>query len=207
MQFPRLLTLAILVSALFICVVHADDAAVPGPDQPGFALTIYSTADPGTFDPQDYLRMLAANPYYLQQNPLPGFGIIRENREIDLAQGDNTVRFTDVAAAIDPTTVSFHSLDGPGDAAVLEQNYEFDLVSADKLLDKYLDKEIQIAHHSGAGSAPAETITGTLLSFDASNIVLQNDDGKVLVLSRGAGIDSIELAKPQAGLITKPTLV
>ncbi len=88
-------------------------AAAP---QPGFSLTIYSNADPATFDPQEIVRQQTFNPYYPQQNPLPGYGIVRENREIKLDEGDNTIRFTDVATGIDPTTVSFQSLTAP-DAA------------------------------------------------------------------------------------------
>jgi hypothetical protein len=177
----------------------------PGP-QPGFSLTIYSEADPATFDPQDYVRGQTDNPYYLQQNPLPGYGIVRENREIDLNQGDNTVQFTDVATGIDPTTVSFQSLTAPDSAVVLEQNYEYDLLSADKLLNKYIGKEIQVVRHGGAGDS-SQTLTGNLLSFDASNLVLQDSEGKVQVLPRGSDIDGIELAAADASLITKPTLV
>jgi hypothetical protein len=172
---------------------------------PGFSLTIYSNADPAAFDPQDYVRQQTLNAYYAQQNPLPGYGVVRENREIQLDKGENIVRFTDVAAEIDPTTVSFESLTSPAAASVLEQNYEYDLVSADKLLGKYLGKEIQVTRRGGSG--PAETLAGTLLSFDGSNLVLQDSDGKVRVLSRGPEIEAIELAKSDEGLITKPTLV
>jgi hypothetical protein len=173
----------------------------------GFALTIYSNADPATFDPQDYVRQQTLNPDYVQQNPLPGYGVVRENRQIQLNQGENIVRFTDVAAEIDPTTVSFESLTSPAAASVLEQNYEYDLVSADKLLGKYLGKDIQIIRRGAAATGPAETLAGTLLSFDASNLVLQGSDGKVQVIARGPEIEQIELAKSDEGLITKPTLV
>lgn len=181
-------------------------AAPPPTAQPGFSLTIYSNADPATFDPQEFVRQQTLNPYYVQQNPLPGYGIVRENREIKLDEGDNTVRFTDVATGIDPTTVSFQSLTAPDAAGVLEQNYEYDLVSADKLLGKYLGKEIQIARR-GASTAPVETFSGVLLSFDASNLVLQDAAGKVQVITRGPEIESIQLASSDASLITKPTLV
>ncbi len=127
------------------CAVAAPPAppAPAAPNaQPGFSLTIYSTADPATFDPQDIVRQQGFNPYYLQQNPLPGYGIVRENREIKLDEGDNTIRFTDVATGIDPTTVSFQSLTAPDAAGVLEQNYEYDLVSAGtSCWGKYLGKE------------------------------------------------------------------
>jgi len=188
------------VAFLLLCSTAFADAPAPG-----FSLTIYSNADPATFDPQDYVRQQTFNTDYAQQNPLPGYGVVRENREIQLNQGENIVRFTDVAAEIDPTTVSFQSLTSPSAASVLEQNYEYDLVSADKLLGKYLGREIQVTRRAGNG--PAETLGGTLLSFDAANLVLQDSDGKVQVVSRGPEIEAIELAKSDEGLITKPTLV
>jgi hypothetical protein len=195
----RLFALLALTCSLVPAIARADTPA------PGFSLTIYSNADPAGFDPQDYVRQQMMNTYYSQQNPLPGYGVVRENRQIQLDKGENTVRFTDVAAEIDPTTVSFEDLTSPSSASVLEQNYEYDLVSADKLLDKYLSKDVQVTRRAGTG--PAETLTGTLLSFDGSTLVLQDTDGKVRVLTRGPEIEDIELAKSDEGLITKPTLV
>src|SRR5438093_483392 len=79
---------------------------------------------------------------------LPGYGVVRETRKIDLQAGDNTVRFSDVASGIDPTTVSFQSLTAPDATSVLEQNYEYDVASADKLLEKYLGRELSISRKS-----------------------------------------------------------
>jgi ABC-type transport system substrate-binding protein len=187
---PHSLLAALTISLIaFIASAPADataDAPAPAANStasPSFSLTIYSNADPATFDPQDYVRQQTLNAYYAQQNPLPGYGIVRENRPIDLQKGENEVRFIDVASGIDPTTVSFESLDPKNPATVMEQNYEYDLVSADKLLGKYVGKEIQVVRH-GAGAASSETISGTLLSFDGSALVLQDADGKVKVLTR-----------------------
>src|SRR5690606_12550451 len=96
--------------------------AVP---EAGVSLTVYSSADPVGFDPQSYLRMIQQNPYYSQNQPMPGYGVVREIRNFDLKAGVNDLRFTDVAAGIDPTSVSFLSLtDGEG-TAVLEQSFEY----------------------------------------------------------------------------------
>jgi hypothetical protein len=201
MIHERVFTLAAVALLLFPVIARADAPVA------GFSLTIYSNADPATFDPQEYTRQQTLNPDYAQQNPLPGYGVVRENRQIQLNQGQNVVRFTDVAAEIDPTTVSFLSLTSPAAARVLEQNYEYDLVSADKLLGKYLGKDIQVVRRGAGANGGVETLAGTLLSFDASNLVLQGSDGKVQVLARGPEIEQIELAKSDEGLITKPTLV
>jgi hypothetical protein len=196
----RLATIAFLALSAITTAAFADTSTTPG-----FSLTIYSTADPATFDPQQYARQLDQNPYFLLQSPLPGYGIVRENRSINLDKGDNTIRFTDVATGIDPTTVSFRSLTAPDAATVLEQNYEYDLVSADKLLGKYLDQEIKISRRSG-GEQP-ETIAGTLLSFDTGSLVIRDQAGNVDVITRSPAIESIGLTKLDTGLITKPTLV
>ena len=135
-----------------------------------FSLTIYSTADPATFDPQA-LEQMRQN--YGQQYRLPGYGVVRQTRKIDLKEGVNTVRVTDVASGIDPTTVTFQSLTDPGAAAVLEQNYEYDVVNADKILEKYLSKRVIVTRKPAGASTQYETIQGTLLSTDGSNIVLQ----------------------------------
>src|SRR6266852_3254467 len=72
------------------------------------------------------------------------FVVVKERRLLDLKKGRGTLRFRDVAATIMPETVQFSTLRQPDLARVVEQNYEFDLVSADKLLDKYIDRDIGI---------------------------------------------------------------
>ena len=48
------------------------------------------------------------------------FGVIRETRNMYFEKGANTVKFTDVAAAIDPTSVNFKCLSSPGAVSILE---------------------------------------------------------------------------------------
>ena len=172
-----------------------------------FALTIYSTADPATFDPQQLAQQRLANPYNAWQLKLPGYGVVREIRKIELKEGQNTIRFTDVASGIDPTTVAFQSLTAPDAAAVLEQNYEYDVVSASKLLEKYLGKAVTISRKASPDvTRPAEDVSGILLSQDPSNLVIQGENGDASIISR-TEVTNIRLAKQETGLITKPTLV
>lgn len=193
------------VSATAMAAAATTAATRPVP-KPGFSLTIYSNANPATFDPRDYVRQQNSSFYYGQSRLVPGYGVVRENWPIDLKKGINSVRFTGVATEIDPTTVSFQSLTAPESATVLEQNYEYDLVSANKLLQKYIDKQVQVTRQTSA-TGPAETISGDLLSFDNTNLVLRDSAGKVQVLTRGPNIESLQLAKADASLITKPTLL
>ena len=71
-----------------------------------------------------------------------GYGVVREVRSLDIGAGGK-VLFKDVATGIDATTVHFKSLTDPA-AKLLEQNYQYDLVSADKLLKKFVDRPIEV---------------------------------------------------------------
>ena len=130
------------------------------------------------------------------------FGVVRERRKVNLTEKLGTIRFTDVAAQIDGTSVSFKSLTDPG-ATVLEQNYEYDLVSADKLLQKYIDKPITVLTKDGSRYA------GNLLSFDGNQLVIRQygEKGDVGMVQRGDNVKDIQFSALPDGLITKPTLV
>jgi len=156
----------------------------------GDALTIYSSARPGAIRPEQYRNGGA----------VPGYAVVRHLRTLKLEPGRNTVRFSDVAALIDPTTVSFESLTDPKGTRVLEQNFQFDLVNTQKLLEKYIDRTISVDQVRGSG---VETFRGTLLST-AGGLVLRREDGSVQLLSHNAGVRLPELP---GGLITRPTLV
>jgi hypothetical protein len=165
------------------------------------ALTIYSTARPGAIPPELYRPVLGGGARSLQfAARIPGYAIVKHERPVKLAKGRSTIRFTDVAAQIDPTTVSFASLTDPKGTHVLEQNFEFDLVSTDKLMLRYLDREITVDQIQGDKVA---TFTGTLLST-AGGLVLKESGGQVLVVTRYSNVRFPELP---GGLITKPTLV
>jgi hypothetical protein len=119
----------------------------------------------------------------------------KERRELELKAGINRVEYTNVAAFIDPTSVMFEDTKHK-DTTVLEQNYEYDLVSSKKLLEKFLDTEINVTEKEGS------TYTGTLLSNDGG-VVLRLSNGKVITLSETSKVEFPD----SAGLLTKPTLV
>jgi len=126
-----------------------------------------------------------------------GYGVVRELRQLDIGM-DGRVQFTDVAAAIDATTVHFKSLTDPA-AKLLEQNYQYDLVSADKLLRKYIDQPIEVV-------CPGKTYDGTLLSFDRGQLVLKEEAG-ITMVQRPDNVRDIRFKVLPEGLITRPTLV
>ncbi len=130
---------------------------------------------------------------------VPGYALVRDDREVKLKQGRSQVSFTDVAALIDPTTVTFASLTDPG-TRVLEQNFQFDLVSTQKLLLKYIDRQITVDKSNGNS---VTTVTGTLLSA-TDGIVLRGNDGSIYSLP---AYTSVRFPDLPGGLNTRPTLV
>ncbi len=170
------LTLVVIALLLASCAAAAQGPAKKAPPDPeqseGITLTVYN------------------------QN----FVVVRERRRMDLKQGRGSVRFPDVAATIVPETVQFAVPGKPGAARVVEQSYEYDLVSAAKLLDRYIDREIAVVTRDG------HLIEGRLLSFDDSQLVLQTPAGVDLV-PRGDNVKDVRFSALPEGLLTRPTLV
>ncbi|MDB2414402.1 hypothetical protein N9W34_01370 [Rickettsiales bacterium] len=160
------------------------------------SITIYSKSSPGSINPQSYRPTPGRTANY----NIPGYAIVKEIRQISLPKRDSEVKFSDVAAYIDPTTVSFKSLTDPRGTSVLEQNYHFDLVNREKLLQKYIGSQIEVEQIQGSD---IEKISGKLLS-SYGGITLENDSGNVIVLSNYANLKFPSLP---GGLITKPTLI
>lgn len=133
------------------------------------------------------------------------FAVVKERRQMDFAEGQNKIQFTDVASQIDPTSVLFECLDFPGQVKLLEQNYEYDLVNTQGLLKKYIDKPVKI-QVKGSGSSGASLVSGVLLAADGPSLILQDDAGQMNVIS-GDSVEHIQLDKKPENLLTRPTLV
>jgi hypothetical protein len=192
------LSLLSLTTSTLICA--ASEATLVG-DKPaeGVSLTVYSSADPAGFDPQQFIqqqRMSGIDNVW----GVPGFGVVKSVRKLTIPKGLGELAFTDVAAWIDPTTVSFVDLDD-AKTTVLEQNFQFDLVSASKLMEKFLNREVVLRVAEGDGAA---TVSGTLLSANQGQAVLQTAQGVKIVPMNGA---QVQLGELPGGLLTKPTLV
>ncbi len=159
----------------------------------GTTVTIYSSAQPGSLSPQTFRSGG-------EGMAIPGYALVREDRRFDLKAGRNVLRVPDVPALIDPTTVSFASLSDPKETRVIEQSFEFDLTSTQKLLSRYLDREITVEQQRGQGVG---VFTGTLVGTQGG-LTLKSADGSVRVVNGYAGIT---LPSLPGGLISKPTLV
>jgi hypothetical protein len=143
------------------------------------------------------------------------FGLVREVRDVDLALGKVALEFRDVAAHIQPETVHIKSLSSPSALDVYEQNYRYDLLTPEKLLEKYVGKHVKLHRYNKE--------LGTEEDFDAE--VLAADGTSPPPPERGPtlgpkapvfrvngevtyGFDGrISFPDVPANLIAKPTLV
>jgi hypothetical protein len=179
-----------MLTAAF-CAISGLSVAAPASDD---SITIYSRMQPGAVSPAYYRPTGGRN----TGNNIPGYGIVRHDRVFDIPNGTSTLRVTDVAALIDPTTVTFSSLDEPK-TKVLEQSFQFDLVSQAKLLQRYLGEKIAIEQVRGN---EVDVVEGTLLGI-GDGLTLLMDDGSVQAI-RSYG--NLRFSQLPGGLITRPTL-
>ncbi|MDI7259652.1 MAG: DUF4139 domain-containing protein [Thermodesulfobacteriota bacterium] len=127
-------------------------------------------------------------------------GLVKDTRLIDLKPGIHELKFMDVAGKIDPTTVHIKSLINGSSLSILEQNYEYDLLSPQKLLEKYVGQKVQLATFNNE-TKKEEIIEATLLSTQGGNIFQIGD--KIHIGHYGR----ILLSKIPENLISQPTLV
>ncbi len=149
------------------------------------------------------------------------FGLVKDIRYLDLKKGLNIVRFGDVASQIDATSVSFKSLTAPASCSILEQNFEYDLISRNKLLEKYLGKEIILERAEGSeektydewatlGKGNRQHKKTTPITKDVKATLLSIKGGIVVKIGDEILLDPpgrIILPALPEGLIVKPTLV
>jgi hypothetical protein len=121
--------------------------------------------------------------------------LVKEKREINLKTGTQNIEYTNVATEIDPTSIIVEAL-ADENTVILEQDYEYDLESNSKLLDKYLGREIIVTDKEGFAH------TGKLLSHD-SGIVLYRKEKNIVSLPE---ISTIEFPDIE-NIFTKPTLI
>ncbi|MBI4684134.1 MAG: DUF4139 domain-containing protein [Nitrospirae bacterium] len=127
-------------------------------------------------------------------------GLVKDQRQIKLQKGTGELRFMDVASQIIPTSVHIKSLINPASLQILEQNYEYDLLNPNKLLDKYVGKTVKLYQMSPY--TERETIVDAIL--------LSNNGGPIFKIG-----DEITFGHPgriifpgvPENLISKPTLV
>jgi hypothetical protein len=169
----RLVVLITLISFLFsLQIGYAAPLTSTLKDQKDVAITIYNS----------------------------NIGLVKDIRLIDFRPGIHELKFMDVAAKIDPTTVHIKSLINGSSLNVLEQNYEYDLLSPQKLLEKFVGQKVQLATINPE-TKKEEIVEATLLSTQGGNIFQIGD--KIHIGHYGR----VLLSKIPENLIPQPTLV
>jgi len=129
--------------------------------------------------------------------------LVRDVRNVQLAEGSFDLRFMDIAATINPATVHFRSLSEPSRVSVLEQNYEYDLLEPEKLLKKYVGREVTLVRTVQQGGATREEeVKARLLSYNNGPVW---QIGKEIVT--GMHADHIRFPELPDNLYSRPTMI
>jgi hypothetical protein len=129
--------------------------------------------------------------------------LVRDVRSLQLSTGTSNLRFMDIAATVNPATVHFRSLTEPSRVSVLEQNYEYDLLEPDKLLRKYVGRDVTLMRNrSENGSTRQEEVKARLLSYNNAPVWKIGNE-----IVTGIGADHIRFPELPDTLYSRPTLI
>jgi hypothetical protein len=129
--------------------------------------------------------------------------LVRDVRRVRLPEGTLDLRYMDIAAQVNPATVHIVSLSAPKELNVLEQDYEYDLLSPQKLLQKYVGKEVTLVRVVEENNTTKEVPVKALLLADNEGPVWQV--GNQIIT--GMGADRYVFPDLPENLYSKPTLV
>ena len=126
--------------------------------------------------------------------------LVRDQRKVQLVSGQSALAFRDVSARIRPETALLKSLNNPGKLTVIEQNFDYDLLTPQKLLEKYVGKQVGILR------------TNPVTGIDSSETALVLSASNGVVLKIGERIETgipgrLVYGDVPANLRDRPTLV
>ncbi len=129
--------------------------------------------------------------------------LVRDVRQLTLPSGESLLRFMDIAASINPATVHFRSLTEPAKLNVLEQNYEYDLLDPNKLLQKYVGREVTLVRPKlASGTTEFDEVKATLLSLNGAPVWKIGNE-----IVTGVSYESIRFPELPENLYERPTLL
>ena len=129
--------------------------------------------------------------------------LVRDVRTLQLPRGTFDLRFMDIAATVNPATVHFRSLTEPSRVSVLEQNYEYDLLEPDKLLRKYVGRDVTLVRvRQENGATVSEDVKARLLSFNNAPVWRIGNE-----IVTGMHADHIRFPALPENLFARPTLI
>jgi hypothetical protein len=129
--------------------------------------------------------------------------LVRDVRDVEVSPGRGDLRFADVASTINPATVHLRSLTDASKLGVVEQNYEYDLLDPDKLLRKYVGRDVTLVRtRTENGTTRRDEVKATLVSYNTAPI--WKIGGEYVT---GLGTDHIRFPELPENLYSRPTLV
>ena len=129
--------------------------------------------------------------------------LVRDVRNLELPRGTFDLSFMDIAATVNPATVHFRSLTEPSRVSVLEQNYEYDLLEPDKLLRKYVGRDVTLVRtRQEDGTTREEEVKARLLSYNNAPVWQIGNE-----IVTGLHADHIRFPELPDNLFTRPTLI
>src|SRR5947208_6953455 len=169
-------------------------AVLPRSSTPRAATPASTGQDSSTLDDQVDLAVTVYN---------SDIALVRDVRDVQLPSGSCDLRFMHIAATVNPATVHFRSLTEPTRVNVLEQNYEYDLLEPEKLLRKYIGRDVTLVRmRQEDGSTKQEEVKARLLSYNNAPVW---KIGKEIVT--GMYTDHIRFPELPENLYTRPTLI
>ena len=150
-------------------------------------------------------------------------GLVKDGRRLTLPTGVTELRFGEVAAKIMPQTVHIKSQSDPSRLQILEQNYEYDLLTPQKLLEKFVGKELTILKDGvevpitilSTNQGLVYKLGGRIFTGHVSNLIFpQIPDNLIpyptlvwLLENRGAGPQKVEATYLTQGITWKADYV
>lgn len=134
-----------------------------------------ATSGRGTVDDPERFRSTAADRDAVSITVYnQNFGLVREVREVDLSRGTVALEFGDVASAIQTETVAIRPL-SRAPFRVLEQNYQYDLLSPQKLLEKYVGRTVKV-YRWNEKEGRDEAVDAEVLAVNGGTILRMGDE-------------------------------
>ena len=150
--------------------------------------------DTSTLDDQTELALTVYN---------SELALVRDVRNLQLPRGEFDLRFMDIAATVNPATVHLRSLSEPTRLGILEQNYEYDLLEPDKLLRKYVGRDVILMRpRQENGTTRHEEVKARLLSYNTAPVWQIGNE-----IVTGLHADHIRFPELPGNLYSRPTLI
>ena len=170
----RMPPLALLLAALPLCA-QLKEIPTTQKDQQSLAVTIYNE----------------------------NLALVKDTREVRLPKGEVALAFQEVSAQIRPETALLRNLTHPEGFWVAEQNFDFDLLTPQKLLDKYVGEKVGII-------TTQREENGKVVEKREEAIILATNNGTVLQFPdriETSYVGRIVFPKVPENLRARPTLV